>query len=61
MTERTLTIIKPDAVARALAQGPAWRIARANERSASADLWARRGDYLPHASLDFTGGACATK
>lgn len=50
-----------DAVARALAQGPAWRIARANERSASADLWARRGDYLPHASLDFTGGAFDTK
>jgi outer membrane protein TolC len=50
-----------DAVARALAQGPAWRIARANERSASAELWARRGDYLPHASLDFTGGAFDTK
>ena len=49
-----------DAVARALAQGPAWRIARANERVASADLWARRGDYLPHASLDFAGGAFST-
>ena len=50
-----------DAVARALAQGPAWRIARANERFASAQLWARRGDYLPHASLEFTGGAFDTK
>lgn len=50
-----------DAVARALAQGPAWRIARANERAASAALWARRGDYLPHASLEFTGGAFDTK
>lgn len=50
-----------DAVARALAQGPAWRIARANERSASAELWARRGNYLPHASLDFTGGAFDTR
>jgi outer membrane protein TolC len=50
-----------DAVQRALAQGPAWRIAHANERAASADLWARRGDYLPHASLEFTGGAFDTK
>jgi outer membrane protein TolC len=50
-----------DAVARALAQGPSWRIARANERVASAQLWARRGDYLPHASLEFTGGAFDTK
>ena len=49
-----------DAVTRALAEGPAWRIARANERSASAQLWARRGDYLPHASLDFTGAAYST-
>jgi outer membrane protein TolC len=50
----------PDAVARALAQGPAWRIARANERSASAELRSRRGDYLPHASLAFAGGAFST-
>ncbi|HEY6060375.1 MAG TPA: TolC family protein [Gemmatimonadales bacterium] len=57
----TLPFTVTDAVARALAQGPAWRIARANERSASAELWARRGDYLPHASLDFTGGAFDTK
>lgn len=45
-----------DAVARALEQGPAWRIARANERSASAELWAQRGAFLPRASLQFTGG-----
>jgi outer membrane protein TolC len=49
-----------DAVTRALAEGPSWRIARANERSASAQLWARRGDYLPHASLDFTGASYST-
>ena len=50
-----------EAVARTLSQGPAWRIARANERASRAELWARRGDYLPHASLDFTGGAFDTK
>jgi outer membrane protein len=50
-----------DAVARALDQGPAWRIARANERAAQAQLWARRGAYLPRASLQFTGGAFDTR
>ena len=50
-----------EAVARALSQGPAWRIARANERATRADLWARRGDYLPHVSLEFIGGAFDTK
>lgn len=60
-TLRTLPFTLSDAVSRALSQGPAWRIARANERTAAADLWARRGDYLPHASLDFTGGAFDTK
>ncbi|HMA44039.1 MAG TPA: TolC family protein [Gemmatimonadales bacterium] len=49
-----------DAFARALAQGPAWRIARANERVASAQLWERRGAYLPRATLAFTGGAFDT-
>lgn len=58
---RVLPFTVQDAVSRALAQGPAWRIARANERAASATLWARRGDYLPHASLDFNGGAFDTK
>lgn len=60
-TLRALPFTVSDAVSRALSQGPTWRIARANERSASAQLWARRGDYLPHASLDFTGGAFDTK
>src|SRR5574341_1008070 len=50
----------PEAIARALSQGPAWRIARANERAASAQWWSRRGDYLPHASLEFVGGAFST-
>lgn len=60
-TMRALPFTLADAVSRALSEGPAWRIARANERAASAQLWARRGDYLPHASLDFTGGAFDTK
>ena len=34
-----------DAVTQALAQGPAWRIARANERVTSGVLWARRAQY----------------
>ena len=50
-----------DAVARALAQGPAWRVARANDRAAGALLWARKAQYLPHASLGFTLGAFDTK
>lgn len=49
-----------EAIVRALAQGPAWRIARANERAASAQMWSRRADYLPHASLEFIGGAFST-
>ncbi|HET9710091.1 MAG TPA: TolC family protein [Gemmatimonadales bacterium] len=50
-----------DAVAQALAQGPAWRIARANERFTSGVLWARRAQYLPRASLDYTKSANDTK
>jgi outer membrane protein len=49
-----------DAVARALAQGPSWRIARANERATRAQLWSQRGNYLPHATLEFIGGAFDT-
>jgi outer membrane protein TolC len=59
-TMRMLPFAVPDALARALSQGPAWRIARANERGASAQLRARRGDYLPRATLDFSGGAFST-
>lgn len=40
-----------DAVRRALTQGPAYRVARANERAASAELMARRGAYLPRVTL----------
>jgi len=50
-----------DAVTRALAQGPSWRIARANERTTSGQLWARRAQYLPRASLDYTKSANDTK
>jgi outer membrane protein TolC len=49
-----------EAVTRALDQGPAWRIARANERAAQAQLWSRRATYLPRATLAFTGGAFDT-
>lgn len=49
-----------EAIVRALSQGPAWRIARANERAASAQEWSRRADYLPHAALEFVGGAFST-
>ena len=50
-----------EAVTQALAQGPAWRIARANERFTSGVLWARRAQYLPRASLDYTKSANDTK
>lgn len=50
-----------DAVSRALAQGPAWRIARADERAAEAELGRRRAAYLPRASLSFISGAFDTK
>jgi len=40
-----------EAIRRALAQGPAYRRARASERAAGADLAARRGAYLPRATL----------
>ena len=50
-----------DAVERALGQGPAWRMARADERAADAQLWQRRAAYLPKASLAFTSGAFDTK
>jgi outer membrane protein TolC len=40
-----------DAVAQALAQGPAYRVARATEREADAVLRGRRGGYLPTLTL----------
>lgn len=43
-----------DAVRRALSQGPSYRLARANERSAAAQLWARRGSYLPRLTATYT-------
>lgn len=60
-TMRPLPFTVTDAVARALSQGPAWRIARANERSTSGLLWSRRAQYLPRASLDFTKSANDTR
>jgi outer membrane protein TolC len=52
---RDLPFSMDDAVQRALVQGPEYRIVRANERAAQADLWARRGSYLPRASLSLVG------
>lgn len=51
-----LPLTLPDAVSRALAQGPAWRLARANERAAEAVVRQRRAAYLPTLSV----GASAT-
>jgi len=56
-----LPFLVQDAVAKALAQGPAWRIARANERTTSGQLWARRAQYLPRATLDFNKTANDTR
>ena len=46
-----LALSLDEAVQFAAAQGPAWREARANERSADAQLRARRASYLPVVSL----------
>jgi outer membrane protein TolC len=46
-----LPISLPDAISQALEQGPDYRVARANERSAEASLRARRGSYFPQAIL----------
>lgn len=54
---RELPFSLEDAVRRALSQGPEYRIARANERAADAQLWFRRGSYLPRATLTATGSA----
>jgi outer membrane protein, multidrug efflux system len=48
---RELPFTPEEAVRRALARGPAYRVARANERAAGAALTARRGAYLPRATL----------
>ena len=46
-----LPLALPDAISLALEQGPEFRVARANERSAEAAVKARRGSYLPLAVL----------
>jgi outer membrane protein TolC len=43
-----LPVALADAVTDALAQGPQYRVARANERRASALLRGQRGEYLPY-------------
>jgi outer membrane protein len=46
-----LPLALPDAISLALEQGPEFRVARANERSAEAAVKTRRGSYLPLAVL----------
>lgn len=46
-----LPLSLPDAISQALEQGPEFRVARANERSAEAALKARRGSYFPLATV----------
>jgi outer membrane protein len=48
---RDLPLSLADAVALALEQGPEFRVARANERSAEASLHSRRSAYFPQAVL----------
>jgi len=52
-----LPITIEDAVVRALAQGPDYRVARAVERVADADVLAQWGSYLPRATLSASSGA----
>jgi outer membrane protein len=47
-----LPITLPDAVTKALEQGPDYRVARANERAAKAFLKGQQGAYLPVIALD---------
>jgi outer membrane protein TolC len=54
---RALPFALDDAVRRALSEGPDYRIARANERAADAQLWSRRGSYLPRATFTAIGSA----
>ena len=46
-----LPLTLEEAITQTLAQGPEFRVARANERSAEAALRARRGSYFPQAVL----------
>lgn len=54
---RELPFSLDDAVRRALSQGPDYRIARANARAADAQLWFRRGSYLPRVTFTAIGSA----
>lgn len=57
---RELPFTLDDAIRRALAQGPDYRIARANERAAQSDLWAKRGSYLPRLTATYQRSALDT-
>ncbi len=48
-----LPFTQEDAVRRALAQGPEYRVVRANERAAQANLSFRRGSYLPRITAGY--------
>ncbi|MGH7675183.1 MAG: TolC family protein, partial [Gemmatimonadales bacterium] len=57
LPSQELPISLEDAVTRALARGPDYRVARAVERSARADVMAQWGNYLPRATLGASSGA----
>ena len=50
-----LPVTLADAITQAAAQGPSYRQAAANERAASAVVRFRLGEYLPRATLSWTG------
>jgi outer membrane protein TolC len=50
-----LPITLADAITQAASQGPEYRRAAADERAASAIYRSRLGNYLPHATLSWTG------
>lgn len=59
LAELPLTLA--DAITQAAQQGPQYRIAAANERTARASYRAQLGAYLPHAALTFNANAFDTQ
>jgi len=52
---RELPLSLPDAITQAASQGPEYRRVAADERGAAAVYRSRLGNYLPHATLSWTG------
>ena len=50
-----------EALAEALAQGPSYRVARANEQRAGAELWIQRSAWLPQVGLSANTSVFDTK